>query len=208
MPINQNALGAETPWTQVVVTQRQIDSLCSCLEDYNPLFLDDEIASQSGNAGIVAPPTLINCFRDFKTTLVLSETEVDLPLLLHGEQVIHYFKPVRPGETVWHKIKVVDAGRKKTKPIKLEEFDAEAAWWGKESDGFNTRVENQYAWKVSIEDIKARHYNLDCKNPHIGKQEIYDPEELLAQYATMQNEMAVLRNQLKTILKKSLDTGQ
>ncbi len=115
MPINQNALGAETPWTQVVVTQRQIDSLCSCLEDYNPLFLDDGIASQSGNAGIVAPPTLINCFRDFKTTLVLSETEVDLPLLLHGEQVIHYFKPVRPGDTVWHKIKVVDAGRKKSK---------------------------------------------------------------------------------------------
>ena len=115
MPINLNALGAETPWTKVTVTQRQIDALCSCLEDYNPLFLDEEIASASNNRGVVAPPTLINCFRDFKTALVLSETEVDLPLLLHGEQVIDYYKPVRVGDEVWHKIKVVDAGRKASK---------------------------------------------------------------------------------------------
>jgi len=115
LPINVNALGAETPWSKSVVTQEKIDALCSCLEDYNPLFLNDETASLSENKGIVAPPTFINCFRDFKTALVLSETEVDLPLLLHGEQVIRYFKPVRPGDVVLHKIKVIDAGRKKSK---------------------------------------------------------------------------------------------
>ena len=115
MAINLNVLGAETPWTKVTVTQRQIDALCSCLEDYNPLFLDEAIAGQSANGGIVAPPTFINCFRDFKTTLVLSEAEVDLPLLLHGEQVINYYKPVRPGDTVWNKIKVIETGRKKSK---------------------------------------------------------------------------------------------
>jgi acyl dehydratase len=115
MPINLNALGAETPWTRVLVTQRQIDALCSSLEDYNPLFLDDELGSQSANGGVVAPPTFINCFRDFKTMLVLSEAEVDLPLLLHGEQVIRYYKPVRPGDTVLHKIKVVETGRKKSR---------------------------------------------------------------------------------------------
>lgn len=115
MPINLNALGAETPWSEVVVTQEKIDALCSVLGDYNPLFLDSEQAGASENQGIVAPPTFINCFRDFKTALVLSETEVDLPLLLHGEQVIRYYKPVRPGDRILHKIKVVDAGRKKSK---------------------------------------------------------------------------------------------
>lgn len=115
MPINLNALGAETPWSEVVVTQERIDALCSVLGDYNPLFLDAEQAAQSENQGIVAPPTFINCFRDFKTALVLSEAEVDLPLLLHGEQVIHYYKPVRPGDRVLHKIKVIEAGRKKSK---------------------------------------------------------------------------------------------
>lgn len=115
MPINLNALGAETPWTEVPVTQRQIDALCSCLEDYNPLFLDQDIAARSANGGVVAPPTFINCFRDFKTVLVLSEAEVDLPLLLHGEQIIHYYRPIRPGDTVFHKIKVVETGRRKSK---------------------------------------------------------------------------------------------
>jgi acyl dehydratase len=115
LAINLNALGAETPWSKSVVTQDRIDALCSCLGDYNPLYLDEEIATQSENKGIVAPPTFINCFRDFKTALVLSEAEVDLPLLLHGEQVIRYFKPVRPGDTIFHKIKVIDTGRKKSK---------------------------------------------------------------------------------------------
>jgi acyl dehydratase len=115
LPINLNALGAETPWSEVTVTQDRIDALCSCLGDYNPLFLDPEIATQSANGGVVAPPTFINCFRDFKTALVLSETEVDLPLLLHGEQVIRFYNPVRPGDRVLHKIKVIEAGRKKSK---------------------------------------------------------------------------------------------
>lgn len=115
MPINLNALGAETPWSEVLVTQRQIDSLCSALEDYNPLFLDEQIASGCGNRGVIAPPTFINCFRDFKTMLVLSEAAVDLPLPLHGEQVIHYFNPIRPGDRVWHKIKIIETGRKKSK---------------------------------------------------------------------------------------------
>ena len=54
----------------------------------------------------------------------------------------------------------------KTKPIRLEEFDAEKAWWGLEADGFASRIENERAWKVSIEQIKAANYNLDQKNPH------------------------------------------
>jgi type I restriction enzyme M protein len=73
-----------------------------------------------------------------------------------------------------------------------------------ESDGFAHRVENEQAWRVSLADIKARNYNLDCKNPHVGEQEIHDPDVLLAQYAAMQNDIAALRNQLKTILGEAL----
>lgn len=92
----------------------------------------------------------------------------------------------------------------KTKPMKIEEFDAETAWWGKEKDGFKKRVENEYAWKLSIEDIKARNYNLDCKNPHIGEQEFHDPEVLLEKYNDIQQDIAKLRRQLKDILNDAL----
>ncbi len=88
--------------------------------------------------------------------------------------------------------------------MKIEEFAAEAAWWGNEADGFSQRVENEQAWKVSLADIKARNYNLDCKNPHVGEQEIHDPELLLAQYNAMQADIAALRGQLKNILAEAL----
>ena len=78
------------------------------------------------------------------------------------------------------------------------------AWWGNEADGFASRVENEQAWKVSIEDIKARNYNLDLKNPHQAEEEIKDPEELLKQYADLQNEIGKIRHQLKTILDEAL----
>ena len=52
----------------------------------------------------------------------------------------------------------------KTKPIKIDEFDAEKAWWDR-----NNRKETDFAWKVSINEIKQRNYNLDFKNPFKDK---------------------------------------
>ena len=95
----------------------------------------------------------------------------------------------------------------KTKPMKVDEFETLANWWGKESDGFSARQENPQAWKVSLADIQARNYNLDCKNPHVGEQITHDPEVLLAQYHTMQQDIEGLRNQLKSILGEALATN-
>jgi type I restriction enzyme M protein len=55
-----------------------------------------------------------------------------------------------------------------------------------------------------MEEIRARNYNLDFKNPHIGEQEIHDPDLLLAQYKSMQNDIAELRGQLKSMLTEAL----
>ncbi|NQT55698.1 MAG: SAM-dependent DNA methyltransferase [Desulfobacteraceae bacterium] len=46
----------------------------------------------------------------------------------------------------------------KTNPLRIEEFEPEKKWWKK-------RKENEFAWKVSIKDIKAGGYNLDIKPP-------------------------------------------
>jgi type I restriction enzyme M protein len=55
----------------------------------------------------------------------------------------------------------------KTKPMQFEEFAAEIAWWGDESDGFAARVENEQAWKVDFAAKKAQ-ARLDAK-PHWDK---------------------------------------
>jgi type I restriction enzyme M protein len=92
----------------------------------------------------------------------------------------------------------------KTKPMRFEEFETELEWWGNEADGFASRVENEQAWKVSIDDIIARNYNLDIKNPHVGEVISHDPQELLQDYAKQQADIQALRDQLKGILSKAL----
>mgnify|MGYP000158873676 CR=1 FL=1 len=92
----------------------------------------------------------------------------------------------------------------KTKPMRFEEFQTEIDWWGSEENGFKSRTETEHAWKVGIEDIVARNYNLDISNPHIGEQVRHDPEELLSQYNEQQGQIQGLRDQLKAVLENAL----
>jgi len=86
----------------------------------------------------------------------------------------------------------------KTKPIRIEEFDLEKAWW-------EDREENQYAWRVSIDEIKKRNYNLDIKNPHQAENNIGDPKKLLAEYRQLLTEIADVRTSLKNELMNALN---
>ena len=107
-----------------------------------------------------------------------------------------FFTKGTPTNETWFYEHPYPAGYKsysKTKPMRIEEFAAERAWW-------NDRVENEHAWKVSIADIKARNYNLDIKNPHGPDLVNHDPEELLANYTQRQHDIVDTITQLKAKL--------
>jgi type I restriction enzyme M protein len=123
---------------------------------------------------------------------------------------ILFFTKGKPTEQVWYYEHPYPEGvvnYNKTKPMRFEEFQSEIAWWGNEENGFKTRVETEQAWKVSLDEIKERNYNLDIKNPHVADQISHDPDELLAQYNKEQSEITNLRNQLKSILAEALSKG-
>lgn len=86
----------------------------------------------------------------------------------------------------------------KTKPMRIEEFAAEKAWW-------RERVENEHAWRVSAEELKARNYNFDLKNPHDAGSESHDPAVLLHELASLDAEIATLKAQLKAALAGALE---
>ncbi|GAB4073132.1 type I restriction-modification system subunit M [Barrientosiimonas marina] len=91
---------------------------------------------------------------------------------------ILFFQKGQPTEEIWYYEHPYPEGQKsysKTKPIRIEEFEPEKAWW-------HNREENRYAWKVSAEEIKKRNYNLDIKNPYVAEEDQLDPEEALKQY--------------------------
>ena len=85
----------------------------------------------------------------------------------------------------------------KTKPIRIEEFEREKAWW-------NKREESEQAWRVPVEQIKASNYNLDVKNPNKVDDAHRDPEELLAEYRQLMSEVAQTRDALKQELMSAL----
>lgn len=70
-----------------------------------------------------------------------------------------------------------------TKPVRIEEFDAERSCSAIKAAGFAARFDNEDAGKLGIDTNRADHYNLDEKNPHVGEQTSRDFVELLGQHA-------------------------
>lgn len=85
----------------------------------------------------------------------------------------------------------------KTKPLRIEEFEPEKAWW-------DNREENEFAWRVPIEEIKSNGYNLDIKNPNVEDVNHGDPDELLQDYHQLLHDIADTRNKLRDELMDAL----
>ena len=86
----------------------------------------------------------------------------------------------------------------KTKPIRIEEFEPEKAWWTK-------RVENERAWRVSFDDIAGNNFNLDIRNPHSPDETEEDFEELLTTHQRVMSDLSRIRNSLKLELAQALN---
>jgi len=121
---------------------------------------------------------------------------------------ILFFTKGKATEQIWYYEHPYPEGVKsynKTKPMRFEEFQAEQEWWGDEADNFALRVQSKQAWKVSIEEIIERGYNLDIKNPHIEKKINHDPDELLSLYVSQKGSIASIQSQIKDVLQKAFD---
>ena len=111
-----------------------------------------------------------------------------------------FFTKGEPTKEVWYYEHPYPEGYKsysKTKPMRIEEFEPEKAWWGE-------RVENDFAWRVSVEEIKNNGYNLDIKNPNIEDASHGDPDELLQDYQQLLNDIGDTRSKLRDELADAL----
>ncbi|QSA97495.1 class I SAM-dependent DNA methyltransferase [Methylococcus sp. EFPC2] len=118
-----------------------------------------------------------------------------------------FFTKGQPTTEVWYYEHPYPPGAKsynKTKPIRIEEFEPERAWWGSPTDGYASRVENEQAWRVSIDQIKAGNYNLDLKNPHNPDEGPGDVDHLLPEYEKLLVQIAETRAALKRELHHAL----
>jgi len=109
-----------------------------------------------------------------------------------------FFTKGAPTKEIWYYEHRMPEGVKaynKTKPIQAKEFEPIKQWW-------NNRQESEICWKVSIDTIKERGYDLDIKNP--TKQEEtheYTSVELMEMLSKSFQKSNELFNQLKEALK-------
>ena len=112
-----------------------------------------------------------------------------------------FFEKGQPTEAVWYYEHPYPEGYKsysKTKPMRISEFDAEKAWW-------DDRKETELAWRVSIDDIRTRGFNLDIKNPNAPEDTHEDPDVLLARYEREKAAAAAIRDELRDALAAALE---
>lgn len=113
---------------------------------------------------------------------------------------ILFFTKGEPTKDVWFYEHPYPEGYKsysKTKPMRIEEFEPEKAWW-------ENREETELAWKVTAEDIAASGYNLDITNPNVVDDGHEDPDVLLERYEEATAEVEAAREALRSALAEAL----
>lgn len=111
-----------------------------------------------------------------------------------------FFEKGSPTKEIWYYEHPYPEGVKsynKTKPINIKEFDREKAWW-------NKREESPYAWKVSVEEIAKRNYNLDIKNPHREEDTMESPEVILKKYRETEGKISSIQDKIVGVLNEAL----
>lgn len=137
-------------------------------------------------------------------TIVRLPNSVFKPYASIGTNLL-FFEKGTPTRDIWYWEHRVPEGQKAysmTKPIRQEHLRDCVDWWGgKERKG---REEGPQAWRVTLEEVRARGYNLDFKNPHTVADDHGDPETLMEELVAAETSAARLRDQLKNILAEAL----
>ena len=112
MPIqlNKALIGREFPPFVVTIERGKIKEFARALGDTNPLYLDDRVGQASECGDIIAPPTFMTTFREAggDGADFLRELGTDISRLLHGEQEFELHRPLKPGDTLLCRSRILD----------------------------------------------------------------------------------------------------
>lgn len=104
-----------------------------------------------------------------------------------------FFTKGKQTDTIWfyeHRYPSGVRSYSKTRPLRIEELQPIADWWGKESDGFALRRESDVAWRVDFKRLK--HAAESKAEPHWKQAEVLNNEA-----ASLTSEVKVVRDAVK-----------
>jgi len=170
------------------------------------LILFIQLLKDGGRAGIVLPDGSLTgdgvkqrvrqkLLEDCNVhTIVRLPQSVFAPYATVNTNLI-FFEKGKSTKEIWYYEHTLPEGQKaysKTKPIRIEEFNPIKDWW-------NNRTESEVSWKVSMNTIIDRNYDLDIKNPNTKIEEIrLDRNEILNELKGSFQRSISLIEELKT----------
>lgn len=171
------------------------------------LILFIQLLNKGGRAGIVLPDGSLTgegvkqrvrqkLLEDCNVhTIIRLPQSVFAPYATVNTNLIFFEKGKQTNE-IWYYEHLLPEGQKaysKTKPIRIEEFDAIKKWW-------NNRAESPVCWKVSIDTIVERGYDLDIKNPNkVVEEVVYDRKAIIKRIETNQSKISQILEELKAL---------
>lgn len=107
-----------------------------------------------------------------------------------------FFEKGKPTKEIWFYEHTLPEGQKaysKTKPIRIEEFEPIKQWW-------KNRNESEVAWKVKMQNIIDRNFDLDIKNPNkVVEEVVYDRKAIINKIESNQSKISKILEELKSL---------
>lgn len=115
MQLDKKHVGHEfKPFTTTVEAGR-VKLFCKAIGEEDPIYVDEAAAKAAGYKALPVPPTFLQAITndDPEKGGLLRLLDVDIGLILHGEQHYDYYAPVHVGDRITCQQKVVDIYDKK-----------------------------------------------------------------------------------------------
>lgn len=171
------------------------------------LILFIQLLKEGGRAGIVLPDGSLTGegvkarVREKLLTDCNLHTIIRLPQSVFSPYAtvntnLLFFEKGKKTKEVWYYEHTLPEGQKaysKTRPIRVEEFVPIQEWW-------NNRAESEVSWKVSINTIKERGFDLDIKNPNkVVEEVVYDRKAIINRIEKNQFKISEILEELKAL---------
>ncbi len=110
MSIDTRLIGKTWPAFSYDVCKEKIKEYAKAIKNPDPHYVDEEFAKKSKYGRIIAPPTFCVVYGSQMIEPIFADNELNLniAMLVHGEQEFEFYEVVMAGDTVTSMAKVVN----------------------------------------------------------------------------------------------------